>query len=389
MPKPEQPIGRHDHSRLVAIGAGLLTARFGRRVTLTLVDPIVEDRGYRHTVLRCGLRQGPVEAPETVVLKQANAPGRGFALELAGLQLLSELPRASNVVPAVLAADRKAEVLVLEDLGSGPRLRELLRGEDGPAAEHALTEQMRTLARMHADSIGHESRFDDLVRSAGQWTHVDHAVNRLEGDLRRFASRLCLAGVEPDARLQADVAAVLSALDSGDFRCLTSGDIAPVNCIPTVGGAKLLDFEVCAYRNGAIDACFPHMRHLATTDANRLPADVKDRMSKAYRKELGDCGVEFPDDLYEKFIVSASAIWVTSICSLLEKALRADKLMILSTRRQRILAALEEFTLLGRRPGGTPLPGFQRSVSALRDALYARWSDTPSMPVFPAFRGTA
>lgn len=72
--------------------------------------------------------------------------------ERAALEFLASI--GSAVGPRLLAADDEAGILVMEDLGAGPALEDLLVGGDPSAAEHGLVTFAGALGRMYAATAG-------------------------------------------------------------------------------------------------------------------------------------------------------------------------------------------------------------------------------------------
>lgn len=373
-----------DHRGTLTVAAQALATRCGCPIELELTEPLVEDKGYRHTVLRCHVRCGDSALPPTVVIKESNAKGGRFAVELAALRFMSTLPSRGKIAPQLLAVDVDNEVLVLEDLSAGPRLRELLSGTDQHLTEECLIGLMRLLATLHAETRGREREYKQILVQAGGRIPIDHSAYRLEADLQRITDVMALVGIRPDPGLDDDLAWLTEVLNGGTFRCFTSGDIAPVNCLMADGAVRLVDFEVSDYRNGLVDGCYPQMRHLVATDACRLPAELKRRMAAVYREQIQSKGVTLDEDDYNRCLVASSAAWMATICRPLQKALVKDKVIRLSSRRQRILAGLGEFALLEN--ASDLVPTFRRTVVSFRDELASRWEgEIQDIPPFPVF----
>lgn len=85
-------------------------------------------------MLRCRLTSAPSGAPEAVIVKyvpQRHGEGcLGFLNEWAGLRFLSSLEIDPPVTPTFYGGDLQEGVLVLEDLGAGDALADVLLGSD-------------------------------------------------------------------------------------------------------------------------------------------------------------------------------------------------------------------------------------------------------------------
>ena len=112
----------------------------------------------------------------TVVVKTSRPPEDarrrdGFRREVAALRLLAEL--GSDAGPRLLGIDEDAGRLVLEDLGAGPALEDLLVGVDPGAATSGFEALAAAVGRMHAVTTGYADglgswRFD----VAGHWDEI-------------------------------------------------------------------------------------------------------------------------------------------------------------------------------------------------------------------------
>src|SRR6266849_877134 len=108
------------------------------------------DRGgsARSSVQRFPVREGPASAPASVIVKQVNsdtfdpdtAHDAAWMLfnDWASLQFLSQVEMPMPLVPAFYGGDRQAGLFVMEDLGAGTRLDNLLLVDDVEAAEAGL-----------------------------------------------------------------------------------------------------------------------------------------------------------------------------------------------------------------------------------------------------------
>lgn len=365
----------------------LLSAAWQCQVRLRLQEAIVEEPGYRHRLLRCRVDSDRATLPATVILKAAN-PLASIATELTALRFLGSLPRAARIVPALYAGNLSANLILMEDLGDGPRLRERLRGSDPEAAEEALLAMMDQLGTLHAATVGREREYEKLHDEVGREPGFAHTVRLLAEECARFGERSREAGVAPAPHLAEEASQVATEVtDGGPFRTFTSGDPAPVNVIPRDGSVRLLDFEVSGYRSALVDGCFPWMRHLATTDANRFPPPLARQMEQRYRTALA-AGIPaaLDDARYNPALVAAAAAWLSSTLRYLPKALIRDRTIGLATRRQRILGTLDAFLTLSE-ARGLPLPGYHESAARLRPHLDTLWSaNLPPLPLYPAFR---
>src|SRR5581483_5667482 len=95
-----------------------------------------------------------------------------FDHERAALAFLTLLSNTAG--PRLLAADD--DMLIMEDLGSGLSLEDLLVGSDPAAAEQGLVAFAAALGRMHASTSGHAAEYYQVRSRFGP---VDPAFDRV------------------------------------------------------------------------------------------------------------------------------------------------------------------------------------------------------------------
>ncbi|WP_027588323.1 hypothetical protein [Acidipropionibacterium thoenii] len=214
--------------------------------------------GIRTTVARCWV-DGPTTATggdRTVVAKcfrsramAHNSGGFGAVREWAGL---AAIPGA----PGLLAADLDAGVVVMEDLGSGPSLADLLAGSDASAALAAAWAWGRDSARALAASRTAVGRFTELVRQAdpGSRSAGGPASPRLP---ERGQARLCEALRIPAAGVAASGQEVQTLAELAGVegrRVCSQADPAPDNLmIGADGRVRAIDYEAASYHHIAVD----------------------------------------------------------------------------------------------------------------------------------------
>src|SRR5262245_53258595 len=127
----------------------LLSTRFGGRFRL---GEGLALQG-RTTVYRLPILEGPADAPSSVVVKRPPpdqpydpaatdfpSPASLFFNHWAGLDFLGQVAADQPLAPRCYAGDRAAGVVVMEDLGQGQGIDDLLLGDDLAAAATALIE---------------------------------------------------------------------------------------------------------------------------------------------------------------------------------------------------------------------------------------------------------
>jgi hypothetical protein len=338
-------------------GGGTVTLDGARAVTEGWCNTLA----VNPRILRCTADDG-----RTVVVKMRRAPGDprrrdGFRRELMSLLLLAEL--GCDAGPRLLATDDSAGLLVLEDLGCGPALEDLLVGDDPDAATAAFVALAEAVARMHVATLGQAGEIGP------PWFDVrDH--------WRRIGA------LTDTTAADADVAAVLEVLDSGPM-ALSNGDVAPQNCRLTGGRMRLLDFENAACQHPLLDAAHFRLPFYGGPCWARIPPAVGERVEAAYRRVTGRAD----DRAYAEGMAAAVAAWTVIRFVRLPKLLDADPPHPLGfSRRGQLLDTL--------RVGADATAGhFPRLAGWFDDAgrrLRDRWPGlAPAQDVYPAYRKVA
>jgi hypothetical protein len=336
----------------------------GATVTLESARAVTEGWCNRISVnprlLRCTADDG-----STVIVKMRRPPGDprrrdGFHREMAALLLLAEL--GCDAGPRLLATDDSAGLLVLEDLGAGPALEDLLVGADPDAATGGFVAMAEAVGRMHAAT---------LEQADG--------IGPPRFDVRELWSRIGAFASTPDA----EIADLLDILDSGPA-ALSNGDVAPQNCRLTNGRARLLDFEDAAVQHPLLDAAHFRLPFYGGPCWARIPAEVGDRVEAAYRSATGRAA----DRAYSEGMAAAIAAWTIIRFVRLPKLLDTDvphpmgfsrRGQLLDTLQVAVDATTEAGILSGLRDF------FADAVRRLRE----RWPGLPpAQAVYPAYRMT-
>ena len=327
-------------------------------------------------MVRAQVRGGPVPA---VILKQArDEPVCGLD-DLAGADFLTR--QGLEFGPRLLAADVDARLLVLEDLGRGRSLEELLNGEDARAATGGLISTARLTGQLHASTLGRQSEYE-LVRQAlpprPERVRVENARFLLENEGRLLR---WLAAVDAQAApgLHEDLEDVARTLaDPGPFLAFTHGDLAPSNVLFTPGGPRLLDFEYAGMRHALYDA----LMWLVTVP---FPDELVARADITYRITLSSrCEAAQVDSAWTRARATVALARTVNLFQWLHpRVLEEDRewapgvsqraaLLHHLARCRALLAPAEGWTGLGR------------TLESLEARLRERWS-VPRF-VWPAFR---
>jgi hypothetical protein len=330
----------------------------------------------RSVVVRAQVRGGPVPA---VILKHfRDEPVCGLD-DWAGAEFLTQ--RGVESGPRFLAGDVAARLFVLEDLGRGPTLETLLRGEDARAAHGGLIATARLTGQLHARTLGTQSAYE-LVRQAlpprPERVRVENARFLLENEGRLLR---WLAAVEAEAApgLHEDLEVIARTLaDPGPFLAFTHGDLAPSNVLFTPAGPRLLDFEYAGMRHALYDA----LMWLVTLP---LPDELVSRADITYRITLSaHCEAAQVDSAWARARATLALARTVNLFQWLHpRVLEEDREWApgLSERAALLHHLARCRALLAPAEG---FPGLAPTLETLESRLRERWTVAPF--TWPAFR---
>jgi hypothetical protein len=334
----------------------------GASVTLDGARPVTE--GWCNTItinpriLRCTCDDG-----RSVIVKMRRPPGdpaarEGFRREFAALLLLAEL--GCDAGPRLLATDDSAGLLVLEDLGAGPALEDLLVGADPGDATAGFVALALAVGGMHAATLGQAEEIGPpWYDVAGHWRRLARITH-------------------PDGEL----GAVLDVLSSGPM-ALSNGDLAPQNCRLRDGRARLLDFERAASQHPLLDAAHFRLPFYGGPCWSRIPADVGAQVEAAYRRATGRAD----DRAYAEGMAAAVAAWTVIRLVRLPKLIAADPPHPMGfSRRGQLLDTLQ----VGADATAGVFPRLSGWLGRMLRDLRERWPGLPAtQPMYPAYRQVA
>ena len=354
------------------------TDAFGPAARLVVRERVIAEPGYRHRVLRCAL-QGAPGAPRTAIVKSAN---EGVCVgEHASLSFLGALPSARGVVPALLGADPRRAVLLLEDLGEvrGSDLAMILLGTDRERAERLLVGQAAALGRLHRASLGRERTWEALL---GRAERRSFACDELGGALFQLEGALASQGLEVGLADELDVlTAELGA--SGPWRAWTRGDPGTTNTALVRNRVRLFDLEMGGFRHVMVDACFA-VAHHAALYAGTVPSEVWRRVEDAWRDVVRDRLPEVDDrEVFERARAVGAIGWSAGLVQRLLPGCAEDAHRGGRPHRSRLRSALTAtIALSGAR---RHFPGAIAALEALAERLGERYGAEPRLPLHPVF----
>lgn len=317
----------------------------------------------------------------TVVLKRRRSENfegrvRGFAAELAALEFLNAEETA--VAPRLIGAS--ADLLLMEDLGSGSSLAHSLLARDRGRAEADLIAYARALATMHAWSMSRAALFASAwarrapsVPAEPEW--LDRVTEGKE-PLLRIAAQLGLpvegAGDEIDS--------LRGLLPGSGYTGFVHGDPCPDNTHIVDGRCRIFDFETARWGPLALDASYLLAPFPSCWCFGALPAPAAGPALRAYRDQMSGAGVSL-DDSWEVALTAALAGWIVARGAGIGRALEQDRDWGTTTIRPRVLTWLGSFVDAAVRVD--ELPRLRSLASALYTVLGERWPSAVA-PSYPA-----
>ncbi|MGS2617351.1 hypothetical protein ACVCAH_22930 [Micromonospora sp. LZ34] len=307
--------------------------------------------------------------------------------ERVALQFLAEVGCA--VGPRLIAHDDRLGLLVLEDLGAGPGLEDLLVGTDPDAATRGFVALAQAAGRLHAATRERAEAFRDRLAGAGRSAPADHDRSVLAGTpfAGWWSAVTALAGADgplpPAGAADGDVARLATSLTEPDSPAvLATGDLAPQNCRLGPRGARLLDFEAARFQSPFVEAAHLRLPFYGAPCWSRVPAEVGRRVERAYRDASGGP----PDDpTWAAGMAAATAAWAVVRLARLPKLLAADPPHPMGfSRLGQLLDTLGVAVDAGAAAGS--LPALTGWLDEAGRSLRRRWPHLPpAQPCYPAY----
>jgi hypothetical protein len=385
----------------VVLAERVLAAYLGSPVRLGSAPQL--ESSERSHVFRLTLLDGPADAPTSIIVKRATvgedetydpdaaafpAPAWRLFNDWAGLQFLGHVAPADPLAPRLYGGDRNAGLIVLEDLGAGEMLDQLLLGDDGTTAGQALVDLASLLGRMHALTIGRQDAFDRLRDALGprQKTTDYYTYEWLATALHTAARELA---VTPAPGVDYELATLIQTIkEPGPFLAYTHGDPCPGNDLRVGTQLRLLDFEFGDFRHALTDGVYGRMFFPTCWCSNRVPQSVVVEMETTYRAMLlQGCPAASDDHLFSQALVASCAYWALTMYAWNPVAdmLAHDKEWGTATIRQRVLMRSDSFAQTAEQYG--QLEALGATVRALAAKLHSPLpGEVEALPLYPAFR---
>src|SRR5439155_2409521 len=275
--------------------------------------------------------------------------------------------------PKLLGGDVDLGFFVMDDLPPGHSLADSLLGRDDGEARRDLIAYARSLASLHAWSIGRETDFDAIRERLG-----------LPSGPRLWGARMVERGVAPLVEVAKrlgidapgvtnDAASVVVAVDEGaTWRGLVHGDPCPDNTRIIGDSCVIFDFQPSSYGSIVLDASYLAAPFPTCWCFAQLPHAISDQALAAYRTALDDRGIS-TDDGWDAAMAAALVSLIVARGAAFGHALDDDDAWGTTTMRPRLIQWLESFLGAARKTDQfVVLAALARS---LRDALAERWGE--------------
>jgi phosphotransferase family enzyme len=342
-----------------------------------LTAPQVLRTASRSDVVRARV-VGSGEVP-SVVLKHFRDDAVCGLDEWAGLVFLAQ--RGVRVGPDFLAGNEEARLFVMEDLGKGQTLEDVLKSDEPHTAHGALMSIVRLTATLHVRTLNAQADYDSVRQSIEprhERVRIENARYLLD-NAPRLQRWVATVGAIEDPGTQADLEQLARELaDPGPFLAFTHGDMAPSNTLFTREGPRLVDFEYGGMRHALYDA----LMWLLTVP---FPDPLIARADTFYRSGLSQAcyAAQADSEYFRARALVAAARTVNVFQWISPKALEQDREWAPGfTERTALLRHLERCRLLLEPVN--PVPALSRTLSSLESRLRERWIVEPF--VWPAFR---
>ena len=310
-------------SDLIQHAQKLLAESIGH--SINLIDP--QPLSDQNTVLRCQLEPALPDSSSSVILKQVtstkfNNPdgstgeSHRFLNEWASLSFLSNLPRKPHYGPQLLASDREISLIILEDFGDHPTVKDILLGKNSDAAKKALSAIGTFLGQMQSATYGRDDEFArEQFRLKAASPQSDSTIDfRNQNMIEVFQNCLSELEITPATDFWEALENLEKSIHtSGPFHNFIHADAGPHNFLYFDEWVQLLDYEFGAFNHGLLDVVSARLGFPHTADMQSVPLQMAQQLEEAYQKELAQVLPEVTDStFFGKELVNACAHWALS-----------------------------------------------------------------------------
>jgi hypothetical protein len=384
------------NTSLIKSAETMITNSLGKPIKFTSMERLTGPGG-NSILYRCFAASGS-EPIGTFIIKKAagsllsvenlNAEeGRRFLNDWAGTEFFSSLHLDNPISPYFYGGDLVQGFFVLEDLGEHRNLVGPLLHGDPVSVESGLLKYYSCLGTLHAMTAGKAGEFEVMfsARFPGQQPFAEELLE-IGARMQKVQELLDQLGVLFSRELASEIEAVTGAVSQpGPFLTYIHADPCPDNLFDLDDHFRFIDFEWGHFGHALLDAVYPRMMWPSCWCANRLPEEMIARMENSYRAELIQGCPEVQEDAVWQFglVHMCGMTLLNRLAWDLERALQEDHKRGIASIRQRTLAQLEAFiktSMTFHR-----LPALCEAASSLLSQLQVRWTETPPLPMYPAF----
>lgn len=376
----------------------------GLDVTAVRLGEVLDAGGSRSVLMRA-VAERRSDDPVDIIIKLAVGPRDRFVRERTALRLASHHDLPGTV--RLLGACEDPALVVLEDLGDGPSVADLLLGDDPVAAEQAVQDWATTVGRLQAASTQLGDEFRARLTAASRLAISARAPSRIDppadlltdwlnGSAETLEALVGPLGSRPTATALEELRAVTQALaQPGPASGLVPGDTCPDNALYVDGRLTLIDFEGAAHRHIAWEAAHLLVPWPTCWCSWALPDEVANRALAAWQGTVSPAIPQATEDSFADELAQAVIAWVFVTLTFLlphtipEPAKPASSSTTAATPRRRPdlrSLVLHRLQVAAAYPT-TTAPALQDLAGELHDACVREWGQHQLL-LAPAFRDT-
>lgn len=350
--------------------SAVLAAAWGTPVTLVSATGLAS-RDHVARVTTGEGRSAVVKRPRPAGDSPWPVDPEGLRLEWASLDHLDRT--APGVAPRLFGGDDALGVVAMEELPDGRTLADALLGGDAGVARGDVLAWSRTMAAMHAGTLGTADGFAAARRRrALPAVRAPWWLERLDAAVPAFATIAPASGVAADI---ARIRALLTRVHVG----LVHGDPCPDNVLISAAGCRLVDFERASMASVALDFAYLLAPFPSCWCFGRLPPGLVAEAAAEYEGAVTAAGVEL-GDVWTEAVAAALALF--AVVRVGNQTASPDDGSPWGTTTMGPRLAAWTGSLLAA-PGNDAFPHVTAAVAAWREAQGFAGADPA--PGYPAF----
>jgi hypothetical protein len=280
-----------------------------------------------------------------------------------------------GLAPAVVAAVASGDMVIMEDVGSGPSLADALLGCDADDAVSALDEFVQAVAGLHRATSG--------TADSGPLA-ADHLRALFDLALDTLKRRPPVDVPRPGQQAREELYDLFRLLcRPGPASVLSFGDMCPNNNVRATGGMRLIDVEGTGHVHPALDLAYLTMPFPSCWCSFDLPSEIRAAVVARYRALVGSEDAVEGLHLAQVFYASLAVGLIGPRAEAEDPVERWDG-QRLPTGRARLLHQLDR--ALEHQRAADDLPALVNWLDEARFRMVGRWPLVGPVPLAPAFR---